>query len=78
MAKYYIKTGTLEIIFSTDKEPYDACRTAIRECNSNDTLDEYMYLDERGYRDYITADTTTYVIDTKQIADKEGIDVTYD
>ena len=26
MPKYYIKTGTLEIIFSTDKEPYDACR----------------------------------------------------
>ena len=44
MPKYYIKTGTLEIIFSTDKEPYDACRTAIHECNSNDEVDEYMYL----------------------------------
>ena len=52
MAKYYIKTGTLEIIFSTDKEPYDACRRVIHECNSNDEVDEYMYCDERGYRDY--------------------------
>ena len=72
MAKYYIKTGTLELIFSTDKEPYDACRTGIHECNSNDELDEYMYLDERGYRGYDTADTTTYVIDTKQILRREG------
>ena len=72
MAKYYIKSGTLEIIFSTDKEPYDACRRVIHECNSNDELDEYMYLDERGYRDYTTADTTTYVIDTEQILRKEG------
>ena len=72
MAKYYIKTGTLEIIFSTDKEPYDACRLVIHECNSNDELDEYMYLDERGYRGYDTADTTTYVVDTEQILRKEG------
>jgi len=26
MAKYYIKSGTLELIFSTELEPYDACR----------------------------------------------------
>ena len=32
MPKYYIKSGTLEIIFSTDKEPYDACRRVIHEC----------------------------------------------
>ena len=72
MSKFYVKTGTLEIIFSTDKEPYDACRTVIHECNSNDEVDEYMYVDERGYRDYTTADTTTYVIDTEQILRKEG------
>ena len=72
MAKYYIKSGTLEIIFSTEMEPYDACRRVIHECNSNDELDEYMYLDERGYRDYTTADTTTYVVDTEQILRKEG------
>ena len=72
MAKYYIKSGTLEIIFSTEKRDYDACRRVIHECNSNDELDEYMYLDERGYRDYTTADTTTFVVDTEQILRKEG------
>ena len=72
MAKYYIKTGTLEIIFSTDKEPYDACRTAIHECNSNDEVDEYMYCDERGYRDAFSADQTTTVVITEDILRKEG------
>jgi hypothetical protein len=72
MAKYYIKTGTLELIFSTELEPYDACRRVIHELNVNDKYDEYMYLDERGYRDYTTADTTTFVIDTNQILRKEG------
>ena len=72
MAKYYIKSGTLEIIFSTRKNQYNACRTAIHECNSNDELDEYMYLDERGYRDYTSADTTTFVVDSEQILRKEG------
>ena len=72
MAKYYINSGTLQLIFSTDKEPYDACRTAIHECNSDDELDEYMYLDERGYRGYDTADTTTFVANTEDILRKEG------
>ena len=72
MAKYYIKSGTLEIIFSTKKRDYDACRIAIHECNANDELDEYMYIDQRGYRGYDTADTTTYVIDSEQILRKEG------
>ena len=72
MAKFYISTGTLQIIFSTGKSPYDACRTVIHECNANDEVDEYMYVDERGYRDYTSADTTTYVVDTEQILRKEG------
>ena len=72
MPKYYIKSGTLEIIFSTKKKVYDACRTAIHECNSNDELDEYMYIDERGYRDYTNADQTTSVVPTEDILRKEG------
>ena len=36
MAKYYIKSGTLELIFSTELEPYDACRRVIHECNADD------------------------------------------
>ena len=72
MPKYYIKSGTLEIIFSTDKEPYDACRRVIHECNSNDEVDEYMYCDERGYRGYNTADPSTFVVNTEDILRREG------
>ena len=72
MAKYYIKSGTLEIIFSTKKRDYDACRIAIHECNANDELDEYMYIDERGYRDYTNADQATTVVPTEDILRKEG------
>ena len=28
--------------------------------------------DERGYRDYTSADTTTFVVDSEQILRKEG------
>ena len=72
MAKYYINSGTLQLIFSTGKEPYDACRTAIHECNANDELDEYMYIDQRGYRDAFTADQTTSVVRRDDILRKEG------
>ena len=70
MAKYYIKTGTLEIIFSTDKEPYDACRTAIHECNSNDEVDEYMYCDGVGTGTILLTQPRTN--DTEQILRKES------
>ena len=40
--------------------------------NKTIELDEYMYLDERGYRDYTSADTTTFVVDSEQILRKEG------
>ena len=72
MAKYYIKTGTLEVIFSTKMEPYDACRRVIHECTPDDEVDEYMYVDERGYRGYDTADGRTFVTPTDDILRKEG------
>ena len=73
MAKYYIKTDSLELIFSTNKEPRDACITAIRELLPNDTYDEYMYCDERGYRGYDTADKMTKVYDTMEIMIEAGM-----
>jgi hypothetical protein len=77
MAKYYIKSADLEWIYfglaGDETNEYDACRRAIHECTTDECLDEYMYCDERGFRDYITADKHTYVVDTKEIARKEGI-----
>jgi len=67
MAKYYIKCGTLELIYSCNKCPRDAAMDAIWETNENDTLDEYFYIDERGYRDYVTADGHTCVLNTGHI-----------
>ena len=72
MAKYYIKCGTLELIYSCDKCPRDAAMDAIWETNDNDTLDEYMYLDERGYRDYTSADKMTMVYKSLNVLTQAG------
>jgi hypothetical protein len=72
MAKYYIQCGSLSIIYSTEKSPVDAALTAVWECNENDTLDEYFYVDERGYRGYANADTNTQVIPTEYILKHSG------
>jgi|TARA_A100001201_G_C3944051_1_gene157491 hypothetical protein len=79
MAKFYIKSGDFETIFSTEKEPYDVCRLAIHEFIGDyiengqvDELDEHMYIDERGFRNYATADPDTFVVETFDIMKKEG------
>lgn len=72
MAKYYIKCGTLEIIYSCDKCPRDAAKDSVWEINDNDTLDEFFYIDERGYRDYISADGFTNVLHTTHILKDAG------
>jgi hypothetical protein len=72
MPKYYFSSGTLQLIFSTSKEPYEACRTIIHEINENDELDEFIYCDERGMRDYVSADPDTKVFDTERILRLEG------
>ena len=46
MAKYYIKCGTLELIYSCNKAQRYAAMDAVWELNDNDVLDEYIYLDE--------------------------------
>lgn len=67
MAKYYIHSGTLSIIYSTNKNVHEACKTALWETNEHDILDEYFYVDERGYKDYTTANKQTIVIPTDEI-----------
>jgi hypothetical protein len=72
MAKYYISSGTLQMIYSTSKNAREACQTILWEANENDILDEYFYIDERGYRDYATANPDTIVIPTDEIISEEG------
>ena len=70
--KYYIKSGTLELIYSCNKSPKEAAKDSVWETNQNDSLDEYMYLDERGFRDYISADGYTTVLKTTTILKETG------
>jgi hypothetical protein len=72
MSKYYVKCGSLELIYSTNKTPKDTCRTVLWEANEYDTLDEYFYVDERGYRTYSSADSDTFVISSNEILKAEG------
>jgi hypothetical protein len=72
MPKYYIKCGTLELKHSTNKNPTDAAIMALWETNKFDVLDEYFYIDERGFRDYITADKSTKVIKLNKICKLAG------
>lgn len=70
MAKYYIKCGTLELIYSTEKKPSGAAVAALWETNKFDVLDEHFYIDERGFRDYTSADSETKVYKTMKIVEK--------
>ena len=72
MAKYYIKCGSLELIWSTNKKPYKAVCVAIHEMTEDDELDEYIYIDQRGMKDYTNADQLTSVIPTEKILRREG------
>ena len=72
MAKYYVKSGSLEMIYSTNKNQRDAARSVLWECNEYDELDEFFYIDERGFRNYVTATPGTIVIPTEEILKAEG------
>ena len=66
MGKYYIRSNTLQITLSK-KDVLQAAISGFLLTNKFDILDEYFYVDERGYRDYISADKETKVIQTKSI-----------
>ena len=72
MAKYYISSGSLQMIYSTKKTQREACKTSLWEANEHDVLDEYFYVDERGYRDYTSATPDTFVIPTDEIVTEDG------
>ena len=74
MPKYYISSGTLQIICNTRKDPVEACCDMLDEINEHDTLDEYFYVDERGFRDYASAQPDTKVIETEHIMTLAGWD----
>jgi hypothetical protein len=72
MAKYYIQCGSLSLIYSTSKNQLKAAAQVIWETNVHDTLDEYFYVDERGYRNYTNADKETIVIPIDKVISEAG------
>jgi hypothetical protein len=77
MAKFYVKSGTLEVIISR-KDALEASIAGLLMTNKFDTIDEYFYVDERGYRDYVSADNTTNVISTKSVVGAAGWELSTD
>ena len=72
MAKYYVKSGTLEMIYSTDKQAFEAAQDCVWELNDMDVLDENFYIDERGYRTSTTLDTKTTVYTSESVLNAAG------
>ncbi len=66
MPKFYTKSNSLELIISCS-DPLEAAVRSLLSCNKNDIIDEYFYVDERGFRDYISADSKTTVINTANV-----------
>lgn len=72
MAKYYVSCGSLQIIMSTEKDSLGAAMDSVWELNEFDVLDEYFYIDERGFRNYISAEPDTTVIETTKVLEEAG------
>lgn len=77
MSKYYVSSGTVNMVVSR-KDALEAAVYTLMQANKFDTIDEYFYVDERGYRDYISADKQTNVISTKSIIMAAGWELTQD
>lgn len=77
MAKYYVKSGTLEVIVSK-KNAFEAAIAGLLLTNKFDTINEHFYVDEQGYRDYISATPKTNVIATKSIVRGAGWELSRD
>lgn len=72
MPKYYIACGSLKLIKSTNKDAFEAAMESVWELNDNDTLDEYFYVDERGFRNYVSAEPDTQVFSTVFVLKQAG------
>ena len=77
MGKYYVASGTLRMIVSR-KDALEASIYVLTQSNKFDTIDEHFYVDERGYRDYVSADPKTNVIATKSIIRAAGWELSRD
>jgi hypothetical protein len=77
MGKYYVKSGTLQVTLS-QPNALEAAICGLLLTNKFDTIDEHFYVDEQGYRDYISATPKTNVIATKSIVRAAGWELSRD
>ena len=75
MPKFYVQSGTLEVTISR-KDALEAAVAGLMLTNKFDMIDEYFYIDERGYRDYVSADNDTNVIKTQTVVHAAGWELT--
>jgi hypothetical protein len=73
--KYYIQSGTLQLIYSTSEKPFNAAVAALWETNKFDVLDEHFYIDERGMKNHMTALPDTTVIKSNKVFKKAGWEI---
>lgn len=72
MAKYYVSCGSLQVIRDSKKDALGAAMDSVWELNEFDILDEYFYIDERGFRTYVSAEPDTTVIETAKVLQEAG------
>jgi len=74
MPKFYVGSGTLQMVVSR-ANCLEAAIFGFTQTNKYDIVDEFFYVDERGFRDYITADNKTNVIATKHVVSGAGSEI---
>lgn len=71
MSKYYVTSGNVSVICSTNVDPMTLCLQIMEVSEEGDVFGEYFYVDERGYRDSETSQEDTIVLPTKMILSQE-------
>jgi hypothetical protein len=69
--KVYIASGNFRKTIQTDlNKKQIVLKTFLDHLTGSEVLDEYVYVDERGFRDYIAADKGTVVFATEDILEE--------
>ena len=69
--KVYIASGNFRKVFSTDLNKKEiVIKMFLDHMTGKEWLDEHVYVDERGCKDYISADKKTAVWATEDILDE--------
>ena len=69
--KAYVASGNFKRVINSDLGKKDiVLKVFLDHLTGSEVLDEYVYFDERGCRDYVSADKGTIVWDTGDILEE--------